>query len=125
MTSSLTYIAQSVLSASAMASEGLASIIIVSPARFFMTIIAKKVLSRNSVTTMRSTLAPISVMTLRRRSCVIGLWGVIFSISKAIALASYAPTQIGSIVSLFTSFRMIMGVALVGSIIRPRILTSI
>src|ERR1044071_3484396 len=31
----------------------------------------------------------------------------------------------GSIVSLFTSFRMIMGVPLLGSIIRPRILTSI
>src|SRR3712207_5373352 len=31
----------------------------------------------------------------------------------------------GSIVSLFTSFRMIMGVPLLGSIISPRILTSI
>src|SRR5205814_7308470 len=54
-----------------------------------------------------------------------GLWGEIFSISSAMAFASKAPTQIGNIVSLFTSFRMIMGVPLLGSIINPLILTSI
>src|SRR2546421_6971883 len=41
------------------------------------------------------------------------------------AFASKAPTQIGNIVSLFTSFRMIIGVPLLGSIISPLILTSI
>src|SRR5947207_5462124 len=41
------------------------------------------------------------------------------------AFASYAPTQIGSIVSLFTSLRMMIGVPLLGSIIKARIFTSI
>src|ERR671915_537175 len=54
-----------------------------------------------------------------------GRGGAIFSISSAMALASYAPTQMGSMVSLFTSFRIIIGVPLFGSIINARILTSI
>src|SRR6266404_7527476 len=54
-----------------------------------------------------------------------GRGGAIFSISRAIAFASYAPTQIGSIVSLLMSLRMIIGVPLLGSIISARILTSI
>src|SRR5258706_9965660 len=54
-----------------------------------------------------------------------GRGGAIFSISRAMAFASYAPTQIGSIVSLLMSLRMIIGVPLLGSIISARILTSI
>src|SRR6266436_6144874 len=54
-----------------------------------------------------------------------GRGGAIFWISKAMAFASYAPTQIGSIVSLLMSFRIIIGVPLLGSIISARILTSI
>src|SRR5215510_15777116 len=54
-----------------------------------------------------------------------GRGGAIFSISRAMAFASYAPTQIGSIVSLWTSFQMIMGVPLLGSIISALIFTSI
>src|SRR5260221_13006307 len=41
------------------------------------------------------------------------------------AFASYAPTQMGSIVSLLMSLRIIIGVPLLGSIISARILTSI
>src|SRR5882672_5750438 len=68
---------------------------------------------------------PSSIIKLRRRSWVIGRGGAIFSISRAIALASYAPTQIGNIVSLSTSFRIMMGVPLLGSIISALIFTSI
>src|SRR5882762_8730132 len=41
------------------------------------------------------------------------------------AFASYAPTQMGSIVSLLMSLRIMIGVPLLGSIINARILTSI
>src|SRR2546428_3880291 len=54
-----------------------------------------------------------------------GRCGAIFSISSAIALASYAPTQIGSMVSLLISLSITIGVFAVGSIIRPRIFISI
>src|SRR5258708_31466996 len=54
-----------------------------------------------------------------------GRGGAIFSISRAIAFASYAPTHIGSMVSLLMSLSMIIGVPLLGSIISARILTSI
>src|SRR5690242_20560489 len=40
------------------------------------------------------------------------------------ALASKTPTQMGSTVSLFASFRITMGVLLTGSTSRPRILIS-
>src|ERR1700760_2751409 len=58
------------------------------------------------------------------RSWVIGRGVADFSISRAIALASYMPTQIGRTVSLFTSFRMTMGILLAGSMTRPRIFIS-
>src|ERR1041385_2414967 len=96
-----------------------------SPSLLRISITAKNVLSRKLVTTTRSTRTPSSTIRLRKRSCVIGRGGACFSISKAIAFASYAPTQIGSIVSLWTSFKIIIGVPLLGSIINARILTSI
>src|SRR6185295_1294849 len=68
---------------------------------------------------------PSSMIKFRSRSWVIGLGGAIFSISRAIAFASYAPTQIGSIVSLSTSFKIMIGVPLLGSIISALIFTSI
>src|SRR5271154_4330248 len=40
------------------------------------------------------------------------------------ALASYIPTQIGSTVSLLTSFRITIGILLAGSMTRPRIFIS-
>ena len=49
---------------------------------------------------------------------------VTFSISSAMALASYTPTQMGNTVSLFTSFSTTMGMLLTGSIIKPRIFIS-
>src|SRR5262249_23418580 len=73
---------------------------------------------------IRLTDAPSSQITFLRRSWVIGLWVLSFSISTAMAFASNAPTQMGSIESPLTSFRMIIGVFAEGSIIRPRILIS-
>src|SRR5215831_15970838 len=49
---------------------------------------------------------------------------VTFSISSAIALASYTPTQMGRTVLPFTSFRMTMGMLVTGSIMSPRIFIS-
>src|SRR5260370_40762607 len=47
-----------------------------------------------------------------------------FSISSAMALASYTPTQMGSTVSLPTSFSSTIGMFETGSIISPRIFIS-
>src|ERR1700761_3209606 len=63
-------------------------------------------------------------MRFLSRSWVIGRGVADFSISSAIALASYMPTQIGSTVSLLTSFRITIGVLLAGSMTRPRIFIS-
>src|ERR1051325_938577 len=58
------------------------------------------------------------------RSCVMGRGVETFSISRAIAFASYTPTQMGSTVVLPTSFRMTMGILVTGSIMSPRIFIS-
>src|SRR5437762_291650 len=47
-----------------------------------------------------------------------------FSISRAMALASYTPTQIGRMAWPCTSFSTTMGMFVTGSIIRPRIFIS-
>src|SRR5258708_18279724 len=47
-----------------------------------------------------------------------------FSISRAIAFASYTPTQIGKIAWPCTSLSTTMGMFVTGSIIRPRIFIS-
>src|SRR5262245_23340495 len=49
---------------------------------------------------------------------------VTFSISIAMALASYTPTQMGRTVSLPTSLSTTMGMLVIGSIISPRIFIS-
>ncbi len=54
-----------------------------------------------------------------------GRAAVIFSISSAIALASKMPTQIGITASEPTSFSTTIGMFVEGSIIKPRIRTSI
>ena len=59
------------------------------------------------------------------RSWVIGRGAETFSISIAMALASKMPTQIGITVSDATSLSTTMGILVAGSIISPRILTSI
>src|ERR1039458_3825919 len=59
------------------------------------------------------------------RSCVMGRGADTFSISIAMALASKMPTQIGITVSEPTSFSTTMGMLVAGSIISPRIRTSI
>src|SRR5215472_2831827 len=58
------------------------------------------------------------------RSCVIGRGVETFSISSAMALASYTPTQMGSTVLLPTSLRMTIGMLVTGSIMSPRIFIS-
>src|SRR5271156_589602 len=58
------------------------------------------------------------------KSWVMGRGVEDFSISRAMALASYMPTQIGSTVSLLTSLRITMGMLLAGSMTRPRIFIS-
>src|ERR1700679_862721 len=58
------------------------------------------------------------------RSWVIGRGVADFSISNAMALASYMPTQMGRTVSLLTSFRITIGILLAGSMTRPRIFIS-
>src|ERR1039457_472986 len=58
------------------------------------------------------------------RSCVIGRGVETFSISRAMAFASYTPTQMGSTVLLPTSFRMTIGILVTGSIMSPRIFIS-
>ena len=88
MTSASTKIGQSARSAKAIASEGRESSIMGDPSLVCISMTAKKVLSRSSVTTTRSTCRPSSTIRFRRRSCVIGLGGAIFSISSAIAFAS-------------------------------------
>ncbi len=47
-----------------------------------------------------------------------------FSISSAMALASYTPTQMGSTVLPLTSLRITMGMLVTGSIMSPRIFIS-
>src|SRR6202167_6315186 len=63
-------------------------------------------------------------MRFLSRSWVIGRGVVDFSISRAMALASYMPTQIGRTVSLFTSFKITIGILVAGSMTRPRIFIS-
>ena len=58
------------------------------------------------------------------RSWVIGRGAAIFSISMAMAFASKIPTQIGMTDSEATSLSMTMGIFVEGSIMSPRILTS-
>ena len=76
------------------------------------------------VTTILRTLASSPTSTFLRRSCVIGRGVTTFSISSAMALASYTPTQIGRIPLPQASFRITMGMFVIGSIIRPRIFIS-
>src|SRR5208337_155510 len=64
------------------------------------------------------------VRTFLIKSCVIGRGVLTFSISSAMALASYTPTQIGSTVSLPTSLSNTIGMFETGSIISPRIFIS-
>ena len=64
-------------------------------------------------------------MTLRSRSCVIGRGVVTFSICSAMALASKTPTQIGSTRWPSVSRRMMIGMLVIGSTIRPLIVISI
>src|SRR5688572_2348941 len=87
--------------------------------------IAKKVLSLRSETTTRSTWPSRSVMMLRSRSCVIGRGVAMFSICRAMAFASKMPTQIGSTRSPPLSFRMTIGMLVIGSTISPLMLISI
>src|SRR5580698_6882097 len=47
-----------------------------------------------------------------------------FSISNAMALASYTPTQMGSTALPLVSFRITIGMLVTGSIMRPRIFIS-
>src|ERR1017187_9851555 len=58
------------------------------------------------------------------RSWVMGRGVETFSISSAIAFASYTPTQMGSTVLPLMSLRMTMGILVTGSIISPRIFIS-
>src|SRR5262249_41066651 len=58
------------------------------------------------------------------RSCVMGRGVATFSISSAIAFASYTPTQMGSTVLPFRSLRITMGMLVTGSIMSPRIFIS-
>src|SRR6516164_1088883 len=53
-----------------------------------------------------------------------GRGGVTFSISSAMAFASYTPTQMGRTVSLAMSLRITMGMLVTGSIMSPRIFIS-
>ena len=64
-------------------------------------------------------------MMFRSRSCVIGRGVATFSICSAIAFASKMPTQIGSTRSPSLSFRITMGVLVIGSTISPLIVISI
>src|SRR5579875_472674 len=58
------------------------------------------------------------------RSWVMGRGVVTFSISRAMALASYTPTQMGRTVLPLMSRRMTIGILVTGSIISPRIFIS-
>src|SRR5579871_4080980 len=58
------------------------------------------------------------------RSWVIGRGVDTFSISSAIAFASYTPTQMGNTVSPPTSFNITIGIFETGSSIRPRTVIS-
>src|SRR4051794_37497837 len=64
-------------------------------------------------------------MTFFSRSWVIGRGVVTFSICSAIALASKTPTQIGSTRWPSLSRRMMIGMFVIGSTIRPLIVISI
>ena len=66
-----------------------------------------------------------SWMMLRSRSCVIGRGVWMFSICSAMALASNTPTQIGSTFCPSLSRRMMMGMLVMGSTIRPLMFISI
>src|SRR6185503_1011515 len=86
---------------------------------------AKNVLSFRSDTTIFSMRPRRSWMTFFSRSCVIGRGVVTFSIWSAIALASKTPTQIGRTRCPSLSRRMMMGILVIGSTIRPLIVISI
>src|SRR5260370_28757929 len=122
-TSSSTKIGQSTRNASASASEGRESTLTTRPSRSIQ-ITAKNVSSRSSVTTTLCTCVSSPVSTFLIRSCVIGRGVFTFSISSAIAFASYTPTQIGNTVSPATSLRITIGIFVTGSINRPRIVIS-
>src|SRR5579864_7994472 len=122
-TSSSTKIGQSTRNASASASLGRESMLINSPSRSTQ-ISAKNVSSRKSFTTIFCTCTSSPSSTFFKRSWVIGRGVDTFSISSAIALASYAPTQIGSTDCPCTSFNTTIGICVTGSIIRPRIFIS-
>src|SRR5690349_23068120 len=64
-------------------------------------------------------------MTFFKRSCVIGRGVVTFSICSAMALASNTPTQIGRTRCPSLSRRMMMGMLVMGSTIKPLIVISI
>jgi hypothetical protein len=74
---------------------------------------------------MRSTWASRSSSTFFSRSCVIGRGVCTFSICSAIALASKTPTQMGRMRSPASSRRMMIGMLVMGSIIRPLTVISI
>src|SRR5215831_7308427 len=114
---------QSRRKASASASEGRESMLMTLPSRSIQ-ITAKNVSSRSSFTTILWTCVSRPISRFLIRSCVMGRGVVTFSISRAMALASYTPTQMGSTVSLPTSFNTTMGMLVTGSIIKPRIFIS-
>ena len=64
-------------------------------------------------------------MMFRSRSCVIGRGVAMFSICSAMAFASKIPTQIGSTRSPSLSFRMTIGMLVMGSTISPLMVISI
>ena len=61
----------------------------------------------------------------RSRSCVIGRGVATFSICSAMAFASKIPTQIGSTRSPSLSFRITIGMLVIGSTISPLMVISI
>src|SRR5208337_2441170 len=122
-TCSSTKIGQSIRNASANASLGRESMLINSPSRSTQ-ISAKKVSSRRSLTTIFCTRTSSPKNTFFSRSWVMGRGVCTFSISSAMALASYAPTQMGRIACPCTSFSTTIGICVTGSIIRPRTFIS-
>ena len=81
--------------------------------------------SCRSQTTIFWTDALRSWMTFRSRSCVIGRGVEMFSICRAMALASKIPTQIGSTFCPSWSRRITIGMFVIGSTISPLMLISI
>src|SRR5882724_6590493 len=114
---------QSRRKASARASEGRESMLMTLPSRSIQ-MTAKKVSSRSSFTTILWTCVSRPISRFLIRSWVMGRGVVTFSISSAMAFASYTPTHMGSTVSLPTSLSTTMGILVTGSIINPRIFIS-